>query len=160
MFSKPIELMIYHANISSNLYHCTDVWGNVCNTNLNNLFILQKCAFRLILNATKLDHTTPIALSLYCLYMININLCVSLVHSILHKIINISLTFSSVISMKTLTRSTYSIWSGRTFFFCSVVIRQIKLDFLSFILDFLNQLIRDKSNAVVLFFLCLNGFLD
>ena len=64
MFSKLIKLMIYHAYISSHLYYCTEVWGNVCNIHLNHLLILQNFALRLIVKTQKLNHTAPIAHSL------------------------------------------------------------------------------------------------
>ena len=65
--------MIYHAYISSHLYYCTEVWGNACNTHLNHLLILQKCALLLIVNAHKLDRTAPIASSLSLLLIHDVN---------------------------------------------------------------------------------------
>ena len=95
MFSKPIKLMIYHAYISSHLYYCAEVCGNVCNTHLNHPLILQKCALRSVLNAHKLDHTASIAhsLSLLLIHDIDKFKCASLIHSVLHRMSNMSLTY-------------------------------------------------------------------
>ena len=95
MFSKPIKLMIYHAYISSHSCYCTEVWGNACNTYLNHLLILQKCAIRLILYAHELDHTASIvhSLSLLLIHDIHKFKCLSLVYSILHRMSNTSLTY-------------------------------------------------------------------
>ena len=77
------------------LIYCTEVWGNAYNSHLNHLLTLQKRALHLNVKAQKLDHTAPIALSFFLLHIHEIYKfkCVPLVYSILHKMINMSLSY-------------------------------------------------------------------
>ena len=94
MFSKPSKFIICHTYILPHHYYCTKVLGNACNS-LKPPAHLKKYALRLILSAHKLDHTAPIThfLSLLSTHDICTFKFLSLVYSISHRMINMSLTY-------------------------------------------------------------------
>ena len=50
------------------LSYCNEIWGNTYTSNVKCLFTLQKKAIRLICNADRLAHTSPMQCSKICLY--------------------------------------------------------------------------------------------
>jgi hypothetical protein len=86
LFPLHIKLQIYYAFVYSYIIYCITVWGNASNIYTNNLFVLQKCSLRLLINETKFAHTKPIAhkLGLLLLNDIYIARCANIMYEILH----------------------------------------------------------------------------
>ena len=58
--SKETLLILYYSFIYPYLTYCNTVWGNTCQSYLNQLVKLQKRAVRIICNKPKLAHSLPL----------------------------------------------------------------------------------------------------
>ena len=51
---------MYNTLILPHLSYCCEIWGNACNSRVNDIMLLQKRAVRIIDKVGIRDHTTPI----------------------------------------------------------------------------------------------------
>ena len=55
---------LYTSIIEPHMIYCVEVWGNAHKTNVNPLYVKQKCLIRLITKSGYLDHTASMFQSL------------------------------------------------------------------------------------------------
>ena len=67
IINEETKLMLYSTLILPYINYCSSIWGNTYRSRINQLYVLQKKALRIVANVPKLSHTTPLFLKYKCL---------------------------------------------------------------------------------------------